>query len=161
VIYCVLKEGKPYQEPNSDELQARERKKQVQHHARRLRQLGADTAEVEQLVVSVLAKALDSSKLAIPSARRHNPRRSRAPISSDGGTTITTSSRVQTTGAAFSGSAFERHRSIDIQLRKTLRPRNRRRLDLKERRRQKHQNRDHRDHRRVFSRQRDTSGSSE
>jgi hypothetical protein len=63
VIYCVLKEGKPYQEPNSDELQAREREKQVQHHARRLRQLGADTAEVEQLVASVLAKALASSKL--------------------------------------------------------------------------------------------------
>jgi hypothetical protein len=49
VIYFVLNEGKPYQEPNAEELQAREREKQVRHHARRLRQLGADTAEVEQL----------------------------------------------------------------------------------------------------------------
>jgi transposase len=66
VIYCVLKEGKPYEEPNAVEMHAREREKQVRHHARRLRQLGADTAEVEQLVAGVLARAPGSIPRPMP-----------------------------------------------------------------------------------------------
>ena len=49
-MYAVLKEGKPYQEPNTSEIQELERKSKVLRCGNQLRKLGADAALVEQMV---------------------------------------------------------------------------------------------------------------
>lgn len=60
VVWQVLSHGKPYAEPQNELLQQREHSKKVQHHLRRLRQLGVDvsallppatTAEAETLAL--------------------------------------------------------------------------------------------------------------
>jgi transposase len=50
LVYVMLKERRPYQEPDPQQMHATEKAKLVRHHARRLRQLGADDKLVEELV---------------------------------------------------------------------------------------------------------------
>jgi transposase len=55
VVYTILRDGQPYQEPDLGRIHELERQKLVHHHARRLRQLGADPDEVERIVEQLLA----------------------------------------------------------------------------------------------------------
>ena len=55
VAYAILRDGKPYQEPDANQLHELERQKRVHHHARRLQQLGADADEVQHIVERLLA----------------------------------------------------------------------------------------------------------
>src|SRR3982750_2507937 len=50
VAYVLLKEKRRYQEPDPQQMHEREKAKLVRHHAKRLRQLGADEGLVEELV---------------------------------------------------------------------------------------------------------------
>lgn len=52
LIYVILKTGRPYQEPDPAAMHAIERAKRARHHAKRLRQLGAD----EKLIEDMLAR---------------------------------------------------------------------------------------------------------
>ena len=54
VVWCVLKTGQPYREPDASVMHEMERQKLVRHHARRLRALGADQNAVEQIVERLL-----------------------------------------------------------------------------------------------------------
>jgi transposase len=53
VAYAILKDRQPYREPNPQQIHELERAKLVRHHSKRLRQLGADTALIEQLVTNL------------------------------------------------------------------------------------------------------------
>jgi len=55
VVYSILKEGRPYVEPDVNQLHTLERQKLVHHHARRLRQLGAEPEAVQQIIEQLLA----------------------------------------------------------------------------------------------------------
>lgn len=50
LIYVILKSGLPYQEPDSGQMYEREKQKLARHHAKRLRQLGADDTLVSELL---------------------------------------------------------------------------------------------------------------
>lgn len=50
LVYAILKENRPYQEPDPGVMHATEKAKLVRHHAKRLRQLGADEKLVEEMV---------------------------------------------------------------------------------------------------------------
>jgi transposase len=50
LIYVILKTGRPYQEPDPQKMHEREKAKLVRHHAKRLRQLGADDVLIGELV---------------------------------------------------------------------------------------------------------------
>jgi transposase len=50
VAYVILKDRRPYQEPDSQQMHELEKAKLVRHHANRLRQLGADDSLVNELV---------------------------------------------------------------------------------------------------------------
>ena len=50
VVYQVLSTGQPYREPDSAQMHEMEKKKLVRHHAKRLRELGADEQMVDGLV---------------------------------------------------------------------------------------------------------------
>ena len=60
-IYVVLRSGKPYQEPDLGTMHELERQKLVRHHARRLRELGAQEEVMTQIVEQLLYPA-DSSQ---------------------------------------------------------------------------------------------------
>ena len=64
----MLKERRPYQEPDPKQMHESEKAKLVRHHAKRLRQLGADNELVEQLVTRL------SQPMPAPQPRR--PQRS-------------------------------------------------------------------------------------
>ena len=51
--YAVLRDAMPYQEPDPQSMHETEKAKLVRHHARRLRQLGADENLVEQLIQQI------------------------------------------------------------------------------------------------------------
>jgi transposase len=53
LVYAMLKTGRPYQEPDPGELHAMEKAKLVRHHAKRLRQLGADEKLVEEMIAKL------------------------------------------------------------------------------------------------------------
>jgi transposase len=53
LVYAMLKTGRPYQEPDPGEMHALEKAKLVRHHAKRLRQLGADEKLVEEMVAKL------------------------------------------------------------------------------------------------------------
>ena len=57
VVYAILKEGRPFRESNSREMHEKERAKLIHHHARRLRQLGADETVINDIVANLLAQA--------------------------------------------------------------------------------------------------------
>jgi transposase len=50
VAYVLLKERRPYQEPDPKQMHELEKARLVRHHAKRLRQLGADNELVEEVV---------------------------------------------------------------------------------------------------------------
>jgi hypothetical protein len=52
-VYALLRDGLPYQEPDPQAMHETEKAKLVRHHARRLRQLGADEKLIEQLVQKI------------------------------------------------------------------------------------------------------------
>ena len=57
VVWCVLKTGTPYREPDPGVMHEMERQKLVRHHARRLRALGAEPETVEAIVDQLLSPA--------------------------------------------------------------------------------------------------------
>ena len=54
VVWCVLKSGNPYREPDAGVMHEMERQKLVHHHARRLRALGAEPDTIEAIVQQLL-----------------------------------------------------------------------------------------------------------
>ena len=60
VAYAILKERQPYQEPDSRQMRELEKAKLVRHHAKRLRQLGADDKLVQELVTQLNPPAVCS-----------------------------------------------------------------------------------------------------
>jgi transposase len=50
VAYQVLKQGRPYVEPDLTELDEQEKNKRIRHHASALRKLGADEATIQDLL---------------------------------------------------------------------------------------------------------------
>jgi transposase len=65
LIYAMLRDGQPYQEPDPQQMHAVEKAKLVRHHAKRLQQLGAEETLIAQLV----------SQLAAPATCARYPRR--------------------------------------------------------------------------------------
>ncbi|MGH7866210.1 MAG: IS110 family transposase [Candidatus Dormibacteraceae bacterium] len=63
LVYVILKTGRPYQEPDPRRIHEREKEKLVRHHAKRLRQLGAD-----EVLVGELVTRLNQQSEACPSA---------------------------------------------------------------------------------------------
>ena len=57
VVWCVLKKGEPYREPDAGVMHEMERQKLVRHHARRLRALGAEPEAVDAMVEQLLSPA--------------------------------------------------------------------------------------------------------
>lgn len=51
VIYHVLRERKPYEEPNNPELRERDRIKQVRHHLAKLRRLGVEVPAIGEIEI--------------------------------------------------------------------------------------------------------------
>jgi transposase len=54
VIYVLLKERRPYREPDPNAMHELEHAKLVRHHTKRLRQLGASETALEELVAQLL-----------------------------------------------------------------------------------------------------------
>ena len=50
LVYAMLKSQQPYREPDPTAMHATEKAKLVRHHAKRLRQLGADEKLVDEMV---------------------------------------------------------------------------------------------------------------
>lgn len=50
LVYSMLRHNRPYQEPDAGCLHAVEKAKLVRHHAKRLRQLGADEKLIEEMI---------------------------------------------------------------------------------------------------------------
>ncbi len=50
VVYVMLKEDRPYEEPDPQQMHEREKAKLIRHHSKRLRQLGADEDLINQMV---------------------------------------------------------------------------------------------------------------
>jgi hypothetical protein len=69
----MLRDGVPYREPEAGYMHQNERAKLVRHHAKRLRQLGADESTIEQLV----------ARLTEPETCASQGRRSRRPPPSE------------------------------------------------------------------------------
>jgi hypothetical protein len=61
VAYVILKERRPYQEPDPKQMHEIEKAKLVRHHAKRLRQLGADDELVEEVVARLSQHDVSSS----------------------------------------------------------------------------------------------------
>jgi transposase len=68
VVYTILKEGRPFRESNSREMHDKERAKLIHHHAKRLRQLGADETVINDIVANLLAQAQPPQPPEIPLA---------------------------------------------------------------------------------------------
>ena len=66
VVYAILKEGRPFREPNNDQMHEKERAKLIHHHANRLRRLGADETIINDLVTNLLAHAEPPQPPAVP-----------------------------------------------------------------------------------------------
>lgn len=69
VIYTVLRDQKPYQEPDPKQVHQLERTKLVRHHSKRLQELGADQQLIQQLVDSLPADTPPPSPAPDNSAR--------------------------------------------------------------------------------------------
>jgi transposase len=61
LVYAILKENRPYQEPDPGVTHATEKAKLVRHHAKRLRQLGADEKLVEEMILRLNQADADSA----------------------------------------------------------------------------------------------------
>jgi transposase len=53
LVYALLKERRAYREPDLGEMHELERTKLVRHHAKRLRQLGAEESLIEQMIAQL------------------------------------------------------------------------------------------------------------
>jgi len=53
VIYVMLKEDRPYEEPDPHQMHETEKAKLIRHHSKRLRQLGADEELINQMVAKL------------------------------------------------------------------------------------------------------------
>ena len=73
VAYAILRDGKPYQEPDANQLHELERQKRVHHHARRLQQLGADADEVQHIVERLLAPVEEETDAPIDGTAEQEP----------------------------------------------------------------------------------------
>jgi transposase len=63
LIYAILTSNRPYQEPEPGVIHATEKAKLVRHHAKRLRQLGADEKLVEEMIARMnQAEACSAAK---------------------------------------------------------------------------------------------------
>ncbi|MBV8376758.1 MAG: IS110 family transposase [Verrucomicrobia bacterium] len=60
VVWVLLKEERPYRAAHSEEMRQLERAKQIRHHAKRLRQLGADEASIEEITQRLLNQMQES-----------------------------------------------------------------------------------------------------
>lgn len=58
VVYHVLREKRPYEEPNAPELRERERQKQIRHHLAKLKKLGIAVPSLDQIELPPLDIAL-------------------------------------------------------------------------------------------------------
>lgn len=56
VVYVMLKEGRPYREPDPKQIHEMERSKLIRHHAKSLRKLGVDEGLVNQMVTAAEAE---------------------------------------------------------------------------------------------------------
>jgi transposase len=56
-VWSVLKNDRPYIEPDAAVLENLEKRKQIQHHTRRLREMGADEQTIKSLTDQILAAA--------------------------------------------------------------------------------------------------------
>jgi hypothetical protein len=61
VAYVILKERRPFQEPDPKQMHETEKPKLVRHHAKRLRELGADNELVEEVVARLSRPGVSSS----------------------------------------------------------------------------------------------------
>lgn len=69
LAYVMLKERRPYQEPDPQQMHELEKAKLVRHHAQRLRQLGADDGLVNELVAKMsqpVCSSIETNQTAIP-----------------------------------------------------------------------------------------------
>jgi hypothetical protein len=67
MVYQVLSTGQPYREPDATQLHEMEKRKLVRHHAKRLRELGADEERVQQLVHELIEPAAPAPTANSPS----------------------------------------------------------------------------------------------
>lgn len=80
LIYTILRDGRPYQEPEPEVIHATEKAKLVRHHAKRLRQLGADEKLVEEMIARMnQADACSAAKAEQASAPPQNVIRKQSP----------------------------------------------------------------------------------
>ena len=75
LVYALLKQGRPYREPDPEQMHALEKAKLVRHHASRLRKLGADETLVAQLLAQVNSAPISSPQppKPAPSEPSHPP----------------------------------------------------------------------------------------
>lgn len=80
LVYAMLRDNRPYQEPDPGVMHVTEKAKLVRHHAKRLRQLGADETLVQELVsrlsqtdASPAVEAGPASKPQVEVVRRASP----------------------------------------------------------------------------------------
>ena len=57
IVYHVLSTGQPYREPDAGQMHELEKRKLIQHHSARLRQLGADEDAIQEIVGKMLETA--------------------------------------------------------------------------------------------------------
>jgi transposase len=70
LVYAMLKEGRPYQEPEPAQIHELERAKLVRHHTNRLGQLGADPALISELLARLNTAPVEQKQTATASLPR-------------------------------------------------------------------------------------------
>jgi hypothetical protein len=80
VAYVLLKERRPYQESDPKQMHNLQKEKLVRHHAKRLRQLGADNELVDEVIarldrhdVSTSVEKENTMQLSIQPIRKASP----------------------------------------------------------------------------------------
>lgn len=69
-VYALLRDGVPYQEPDSQAIHATEKAKLIRHHTRRLRQLGADEKLIEEMIQQMNEPAATEQTQPLPAVVR-------------------------------------------------------------------------------------------
>lgn len=73
VIWCILKTGEPYREPDAGAMHELERQKLVRHHAKRLRALGAEPETVAMIVEQLLSPPVPAEEAPIGAEEDERP----------------------------------------------------------------------------------------
>jgi hypothetical protein len=76
VIWSVLKNDRPYVEPDAVVLENLQRQKQVRHYARKLSEMGADEQTIRTLVESLLQPPPPETSLVVEEVAEAEPARS-------------------------------------------------------------------------------------